>query len=324
MLAVVDGGIQQGAGIRNRRQGLELLDRNRRARIGRERGRRGRLADVGGVEPVDERRHDEQCKQGGGRPLRRPARRPQRPADERRAEHHIGVDRRAADGAQRVGHGQPGQRRIGPRPDGGHQVVATLSDAEQLIATVEELGGAAAALERGYQQREIAEAAYAHQRAVEEETTTIVGVNAYRAEEEVPGAVLEIDPDAEARQVERLREVRQRRNGSAVELSLDSLRQAAGEERNLMPPILDCVRAEATLAAANLIYLLLVAAGGVVLPTTSYGALAPVIAWLPSGALGDALRAALQDGSADLTSLAVLLGWTVIGTLLTARTFTWE
>ena len=84
------------------------------------------------------------------------------------------------------------------------------------------------------------------------------------------------------------------------------------------------LRAEATLAAANLIYLLLVAAGGVVLPTTSYGALAPVIAWLPSGALGDALRAALQDGSADLTSLAVLLGWTVIGALLTARTFTWE
>ena len=54
------------------------------------------------------------------------------------------------------------------------------------------------------------------------------------------------------------------------------------------------LRAEATLAAANLVYLLLVAAGGVVLPTTSYGALAPVIAWLPSGALGDALRAALH------------------------------
>jgi ABC-2 type transport system permease protein len=84
------------------------------------------------------------------------------------------------------------------------------------------------------------------------------------------------------------------------------------------------LRAEATLAAANLIYLLLVALGGVVLPTTSYGALAPFIAWLPSGALGDALRAALEDGSTDLTSLAVLLGWTVVGTVLTARTFTWE
>jgi ABC-2 type transport system permease protein len=84
------------------------------------------------------------------------------------------------------------------------------------------------------------------------------------------------------------------------------------------------LRAEATLAAANLVYLLLLAAGGVVLPTSSYGALEPVLVWLPSGALGDGLRAALQDGSTDLMSLAVLLGWTLVGTVLTARTFSWE
>jgi len=84
------------------------------------------------------------------------------------------------------------------------------------------------------------------------------------------------------------------------------------------------LRAEATLAVANLVYVLLVAGGGVLLPTSSYGALEPVVAWLPSGALGDGLRAALEDGRADLTSLAVLLGWTAVGTLLTARTFTWE
>ena len=84
------------------------------------------------------------------------------------------------------------------------------------------------------------------------------------------------------------------------------------------------LRAEATLAAANLVYLLLLAGGGVVLPTSSYGALEPVIRWLPSGALGDAMRAALVDGRTDLAALAILLGWAAVGTVLTARTFTWE
>jgi ABC-2 type transport system permease protein len=84
------------------------------------------------------------------------------------------------------------------------------------------------------------------------------------------------------------------------------------------------LRAEATLAVANLVYLLLMAAGGVVLPTTSYGGLGGLLAWLPSGALGDALRAAFLDGRISWTNLAVLLVWAAIGTALTARTFTWE
>ena len=84
------------------------------------------------------------------------------------------------------------------------------------------------------------------------------------------------------------------------------------------------LRAEATLAVANLVYLLLLAGGGVVLPTSSYGALEPVLNWLPSGALGDALRAALIDGTLDARSLAVLLAWAVVGTALTSRTFSWE
>lgn len=84
------------------------------------------------------------------------------------------------------------------------------------------------------------------------------------------------------------------------------------------------LRAEATLALANLVYLLLMAAGGVVLPTASYGAAAGVIQWLPSAALGDAMRAALVDAHLDLTALLVLLAWGAVGTLLTARTFTWE
>ena len=84
------------------------------------------------------------------------------------------------------------------------------------------------------------------------------------------------------------------------------------------------LRAEATLAAANLVYLLLMAGGAVVLPATSYGGWGEVTRWLPSGALGDALRLALIDGTTSLRDLAVLLVWAAVGAVLTARTFRWE
>jgi ABC-2 type transport system permease protein len=84
------------------------------------------------------------------------------------------------------------------------------------------------------------------------------------------------------------------------------------------------LRAEATLAAANLVYLLLMAGGAVVLPATAYGATGDVVRWLPSGALGEAMRAAFIDGRTDWSALAVLLAWAVLGTALTARTFKWE
>ena len=84
------------------------------------------------------------------------------------------------------------------------------------------------------------------------------------------------------------------------------------------------LRAEATLAAANLVYLLLMAGGAVVLPASAYGAFGDVVRWLPSGALGDAMRDALIDGRTTWLNLAVLLGWAVVGTILTARTFKWE
>lgn len=84
------------------------------------------------------------------------------------------------------------------------------------------------------------------------------------------------------------------------------------------------LRAEATLAAANLVYLLLMAGGAVVLPASAYGGFGDVAAWLPSGALGGGMRAALLDGAVDVTSLLVLAGWALVGTVLTARTFQWE
>lgn len=84
------------------------------------------------------------------------------------------------------------------------------------------------------------------------------------------------------------------------------------------------LRAEATLALANLVYLLLMAGGGVVLPVSTYGAASPVISWLPSAALGEAMRDALVHASIDGRSLLVLVVWAVVATVLTARTFRWE
>ena len=84
------------------------------------------------------------------------------------------------------------------------------------------------------------------------------------------------------------------------------------------------LRAEATLAAANLIYLLFLAAGAVVLPSSSYGAFGHVTAWLPSGAMGGAMRHACLDGGVAWRDLGVLLLWGALGTFLTAKTFRWE
>ncbi len=84
------------------------------------------------------------------------------------------------------------------------------------------------------------------------------------------------------------------------------------------------LRAEATLAAANLVYLLLMAGGAVVIPVTSYGSFGEVAQWLPSGALGEAMRAALIDGALDGRAMIVLVAWTAVGTALTATTFSWE
>ncbi|MFC7494043.1 MULTISPECIES: ABC transporter permease [unclassified Nocardioides] len=84
------------------------------------------------------------------------------------------------------------------------------------------------------------------------------------------------------------------------------------------------LRAEATLAAANLVYLLLMTGGGVVLPLSAYGSWGEVVRWLPSGALGEAMRTGFIDGGVAWRDLGVLTLWAVLGTALTARTFKWE
>src|SRR4051794_8680049 len=84
------------------------------------------------------------------------------------------------------------------------------------------------------------------------------------------------------------------------------------------------LRAEATLAAANLVYLLLMAGGAVVLPADAYGGAGHALTWLPSGALREAMRAPLTHGRVAGGDLVVLALWGALGTVLTARTFTWE
>jgi ABC-2 type transport system permease protein len=84
------------------------------------------------------------------------------------------------------------------------------------------------------------------------------------------------------------------------------------------------LRAEATLAVANLVYLLLLAGGAVVLPATAYGGFGDVASWLPSGALGEAMRDALLHGEVAWRHLAVLAGWAGAGSVVASRTFSWE
>jgi len=137
-------------------------------------------------------------------------------------------------------------------PLGGSWAIEALTDdlarrARQYITRIDEMGGALAALERGFQQDEIADAAYAYQRRVEEGKAKVVGVNCHEVEAESLPEPLVLDPTGEARQVERLRELRASRDGARVAAARDALRQRAATGENLLPPILDCVRAETTL-----------------------------------------------------------------------------
>lgn len=84
------------------------------------------------------------------------------------------------------------------------------------------------------------------------------------------------------------------------------------------------LRAEATLAAANLIYLLMLAGGAVALPASAYGGAGTLLTWLPSGALGEAMRGALIHGDCYGREQIILAVWAILGAALTARTFRWE
>jgi methylmalonyl-CoA mutase N-terminal domain/subunit len=136
-------------------------------------------------------------------------------------------------------------------PLGGSWFVERLTldmerGAYDYFSNIDRLGGMVEAIEQGYPQREIAEAAYRFQQAVEKREKIIVGVNEYVQDDEPPFPILYIDDTTAERQMARLSEVKRTRDNDAVRRSLDTLRETARGTDNTMYALLDCVRAYAT------------------------------------------------------------------------------
>jgi methylmalonyl-CoA mutase N-terminal domain/subunit len=136
-------------------------------------------------------------------------------------------------------------------PLGGSYFVETLTSevergAWDYIEKIDALGGMVPAIERGYPQREIAEAAYRYQVAVDHKEKIVVGVNEYAAKED-PLDILQIDEGVANRQAGRLRKLRAERSNDEVERRLNALRKASTGSENLMPHIFEAVKAYATL-----------------------------------------------------------------------------
>jgi methylmalonyl-CoA mutase N-terminal domain/subunit len=136
-------------------------------------------------------------------------------------------------------------------PLGGSYFVEALTDevergAWDYIEKIDALGGMVAAIERGFPQREIAEAAYRYQVAVDRKEKIVVGVNDYVAKEK-PLDILQIDETVAHRQGDRLRKLRADRSNAEVERRLNALRKAAAGTENLMPYLFEAVKAYATL-----------------------------------------------------------------------------
>ncbi len=135
---------------------------------------------------------------------------------------------------------------------GSYFIEALTNQMEQGVyryfAEIEQRGGMIPALESGYIQREIADSAYRYQREVDRNERIIVGVNEYVLEDEdleIP--VHRLEPDSEARHLARLARVRRERDGAVVSERLEALRRAALAGENVMPYLMEAVRAYATL-----------------------------------------------------------------------------
>lgn len=135
-------------------------------------------------------------------------------------------------------------------PLGGSYYVEKLTqeleeEVKSYFKKIDELGGMVRAIELGFPQKEIADSAYRYQQAVERKEKIIVGVNAFEMEHE-PIPILVVDPAVARHQLKRLREVKRTRNKLTVKTALSDLKKAAQDDANLMPFILNCVRAYAT------------------------------------------------------------------------------
>lgn len=137
-------------------------------------------------------------------------------------------------------------------PLAGSYYVESLTDqiedkAVEYINKIDELGGAARAIEKGYIQKEIQDSAYNYQKEIENGERVVVGMNKFQIKEESPKGLLRVDPAVGELQKKKLEELRKERDNNKVESALSALRSAAKESENLMPLILDAVKAYATL-----------------------------------------------------------------------------
>ncbi|MCX7756798.1 MAG: methylmalonyl-CoA mutase family protein [candidate division WOR-3 bacterium] len=138
-------------------------------------------------------------------------------------------------------------------PLGGSYYIEALTnkleeEAYKYFKKIDEMGGMIKAIEMGYPQREIANAAYEYQKAIEEKRRIIVGVNDFVIPDEVIEIpILKIDPRVEEEQCLRLQELRRKRDNNKVQKTLKELRKVAQSKENIMYPILECARAYATL-----------------------------------------------------------------------------
>jgi len=136
-------------------------------------------------------------------------------------------------------------------PLGGSYAVEALTDrmerdAMDYIRRIDEMGGMVKAIETGYPQREIAEAAFTYQRQLEQGIKTVVGVNKYTIPEEIKIETLRIDPAMEEMQVQRVRKMKRERNSVAVREALARVAEACRSGENLMEPICEAVRRDGT------------------------------------------------------------------------------
>ncbi|MGO9061019.1 MAG: methylmalonyl-CoA mutase [Candidatus Binataceae bacterium] len=119
--------------------------------------------------------------------------------------------------------------------------------AREYLARIDDLGGAVAAIERGFMQREIQNAAFNYQREIETKQRIIVGVNQFTSTDTEPIDLLKVNPELEEKQKQRVARVRAERNGAAAQEAVARVQQAASDGSNLMPPIIEAVRRHATL-----------------------------------------------------------------------------
>jgi methylmalonyl-CoA mutase N-terminal domain/subunit len=136
-------------------------------------------------------------------------------------------------------------------PLGGSYFVEALTDemerqAEKYFKQIEALGGVIPAIEANFFQKEIADSAFRYQQELETKRRLVVGVNEFTVDEDTPIDILRIDPKLESEQVARVRDVRKKRDQARCSNALNGLRKAAAGKDNLMPYILEAVRAYAT------------------------------------------------------------------------------